>query len=139
MALDVTGETVVNDEKEAGLMSFDFHHVFPHKTWISTWKEDESYPAGFRYKVMSAHDRVANTMELLVILQQRDGLKEVLKHLDVNAEAFDRYATIFVDGLTELYEIEFEEQDFRNCSTAEEFEALAERFGWYEPDSRSDT
>jgi hypothetical protein len=94
------------------------------------WGTDEAYPAGFRYKLLSALNKPADTIELLIILQQRDGSKEVLKHYDVNAPAFDRFVATFVEGLAEKHEIAFELQDFRSCDTLEKFEAHAASFGW---------
>lgn len=112
------------------LLSYDFEDVFPHKTWVSNWVSDASYPNGFRYKVMSALHEQARSLELIIVLQHRDGAKEVLKHYDVDFSAFDKVASTFVDGLSEQHGISFEEQDFRQCRTAEQFESMAASFGW---------
>jgi hypothetical protein len=114
----------------AALLSYDFEKVFPHKTWVSTWASDASYPEGFRYKVMSAHHVVEKSVELLILRQRRDGSKDVLKHYDVDPSAFDRVAATFVEGLAEQHGISFEEQDFRGCRSAEQFENIAANFGW---------
>src|SRR5688500_4170401 len=100
------------------LLSYDFEHVFPHKTWVSTWASDSSYPDGFRYKVMSALHEEARSVELLIVLQHRDGTKEVLQHYAVDPSAFDRVAATFIDGLAEQHGVDFEEQDFRSCRTS---------------------
>jgi hypothetical protein len=112
------------------LLSYDFENVFPHKTWVSTWATDASYPEGFRYKVMSANHVIEQSIELLILLQHRNGSKEVLKHYDVEPSAFDGVAATFVDGLAETHGITFEEQDFRGCQSPEQFESVAARFGW---------
>ena len=112
------------------LLSYDFANVFPHKTWVSTWGSDASYPDGFRYKVMAARHVRQESIELLIVLQHRDGSKEVLKHYDIQPSAFDRVAGTFVDGLAKQHGISFEEQDFRDCLSPEQFESAAARFGW---------
>jgi len=121
------------------LLSYDFEKVFPHKTWVSTWASDESCPEGFRYKVMSAHHVLERSIELLILLQHRNGTKDVLKHYDVDTSAFDRVAATFVDGLAEQHGISFEEQDFRNCRNPEQFESTAASFGWLSEPMPSNT
>ena len=119
----------MSDEVGA-LLSYDFEKVFPHKTWVSTWGSDSVYPLGFRYKVMSAHHVQDNSIELLILLQHRNGSKDVLKHYDVDPTAFDRVAATFVEGLAQQHGISFEEQDFRACRTPEAFESTAAKLGW---------
>jgi hypothetical protein len=121
------------------LLSYDFENVFPHKTWVSTWATDASHPEGFRYKVMSANHVVEKSIELLIVLQHRNGSKDVLKHYDVEPSGFDRVAATFVDGLAEQHGISFEEQDFRSCQNPEQFESAAARFGWLSEPMPSNT
>jgi hypothetical protein len=122
------------DDTDNALLTYDFRQVFPHKTWISDWATDDTYPKGFRYKVMAASHEDEKSIELLIVLQQHDGSKQVLKHYDLDAAAFDRVAATFVEGLAEQHGLSFEEQDFRSCRTAEQFEAQVARFGWTSKD-----
>jgi hypothetical protein len=124
----------VVDNASGALLTFDFRCVFPHKTWVSDWAADETYPAGFRYKVMSARHEDNESIELLIVLEHRDGSKNILKHYDVKSTGFDRVAETFVKGLAETHGVNFEEQDFRACRTAEDFEARAVHFGWRSQD-----
>lgn len=120
---------MTNHDADA-LVSFDFVHSFPHKTWVSTWSSDESYPSGFRYKLISARHENLAEVELIVLLQQRNGEKEVLKHLDIALSSFEPIASTLLEGLAEEYDLDFEAQDFSACRTSESFEVLAEQFGW---------
>jgi hypothetical protein len=67
--------------------------------------------------------------ELMIVLQNADGAKQVLKHLKLQG-GVERTARVFIDGLAREYDLEFEEQDFSSCRSPEEFEAVAARHGW---------
>lgn len=120
----------MTNQDAGALVSFDFIQSFPHKTWISTWSSDESYPGGFRYKLISARHENLAEVELIVLLQQRNGEKEVLKHLDIALSSFESIANTFLEGLAEEHGLAFEVQDFSACRTSESFEGLAKQFGW---------
>jgi hypothetical protein len=129
---------VTEEAEQPAILSFDFVHVFPHKTWVSGWSgaaEDDQ--DAFRYKVMSARHADNDVYELMIVLQNADGSKQVLKHLTLHG-GVERTARGFVDGLSREYDIDFEEQDFSACHSLEEFEGVARRFGWRisEPDGQ---
>ena len=118
-------------EPDASL-SFDFQTTFPHKFWISSWNRDHSYPAGFRYKLLSARREPAGPIELVVILEQPGGFKTEMKRYDVEREAFDRVAQTFVDGLAVSHAVDFEVVDLSWVLDPREFEEAAQAAGWYE-------
>lgn len=96
-----------NDPPQA-LISIDFQDTFPHKFWISTWSKDESYPMGFRYKLLSARDNRSDYVELVIVLEEPDGCKTEMKRMDIKISAFDDIAWRFVRGFEETYEMEFQ-------------------------------
>jgi hypothetical protein len=112
------------------LLSFDFARSFPHKVWISDWRTDESYPAGFRYKLLSARHEDLEEIELIILIEHRDGDKEVLKHLDIAAKSFERIVETFISGLAEEHNLNFQAQDFSGCRSVDSFEAAAKNSGW---------
>src|SRR5690348_12417920 len=101
------------------LLSYDFEHRFPHRFWISNWTSDDTYPSGFRYKLLSARDTSSDEIDFLVVVQSADGTKTVLKHLGIAASAFDRTTRIFVDGLAERHRLNFEQLDLTDVRTAD--------------------
>ena len=109
---------------ETAILSFDFVRLFPHKTWVSDWSGEEHEPGSFRYKIMSARHADGDIYELVIVLQNANGTKRVLKHLELQG-GVDRTARVFVDGLAHEYGLDFEEQDFSSCRSADEFEAIA--------------
>jgi hypothetical protein len=115
---------------EEPLLAFDFTDVFPAKMWVSHWTTDGQYPDGYRYKIMSALHAAENVVELLVVLEQRSGDKEVLEQLTIRPPAVDRIGRHFADGLKQKLALDFEEQDFTQCRTAEAFDVAARRYGW---------
>jgi len=121
---------------QPGLIKIDFVRFFPHKFWISDWGHDETYSDGFRYKILSARDEKKGVVELVLVLQQRDGVKEEMHRAKVKIGALDGYACVFVNGLETEHNIEFEEQDFSRLRTAREFEKAVAEHGWSseEPD-----
>ena len=114
---------------EPAILSFDFVRLFPHKTWVSDWSGLEGERGSFRYKIMSARHAEGDVYELVIVLQNGDRTKQVLKHLELQG-GVDGTARVFVRGLSQEYGIDFEEQDFSSCRSADEFEAAADRYGW---------
>lgn len=112
------------------LLKFDFVSRYPHKAWISDWSSDEHYSGGYCYKVMSCRLEPSQSIKLLVILQQRNGDKEVLASLEVSAAAFDEVVSGIVNGLVKQYDLDFQEQDFSTCRTLDEFKIASQQFGW---------
>jgi len=121
---------VSEETTNSALLSFDFLTVFPHKTWISDWSTDAVEADRFRYKLMSSRDVSEGVIQFLVVLQKHDGTKEVLKHLRVSLNAFDRVAAVFIEGLADQYGLDFQEQDFSSCTTPERFEEVALGYRW---------
>ena len=128
---------MADQSEQPGLIKLDFVRFYPHKFWISDWAEDETYPDGFRYKVLSARDENASTVEIVLLLQARDGTKEEMHRAAVNLAAVDRYTRVFVEGLQSQYGIEFEEQDFSKVRSAEEFEQSVAAYGWQSEDAQA--
>jgi hypothetical protein len=112
------------------LVSFDFTKTFPHKFWISTWSKDESYPSGFRYKLLSVRNNNSEYIELVIVLEEPGGYKTELKRMDIKESAFDQIASRFLKRFEESYRIEFEEQDFSSAQTFAEYERLTQEMGW---------
>jgi hypothetical protein len=115
---------------EGGLLTLDFIRTYPHKMWISDWSSDEQYPEGFRYKILSARIVPDNVFELLIVIQQRNGEKEILKNLEVDESAFDRVSSVFVNGLRDEYSLDFEAQNFTTCRRMADFDAKSVQYGW---------
>src|SRR5262245_38724075 len=106
------------------LISIDFRDTFPHKFWISTWSKDDSYPMGFRYKLLSVRDNRSDYIELIIVLEEPGGYKTEMKRIDVKISTFDDVAWGFVRGFEETYGIEFQAQDFSEVKTKEEYDDL---------------
>jgi len=123
--------------EQPGFLKLDFARYFPHKFWISDWSEDGQYPEGFRYKLLSARDEKKQAVELVLLLEQRNGDKQEMHRAQVKVAAADGYARVFVDGLEEEHGLDFEEQDFTTVRTTEEFDRAVTAYGWSgeEPDA----
>ena len=115
---------------QPGIVKLDFARYFPHKFWISDWSEDDEYPEGFRYKVLGVRDEEEQAVELVLLLEERNGSKQEVHRALVKVAAADGYARVFVDGLEEEHGLDFEEQDFTAVRTAEEFDRAAAAYGW---------
>ena len=113
------------------MLDLDFERVFPHKFWISTWARDESYPKGFRYKLLSARHEPGGPIELVILLEEPDGSKTEVKRYDVDREELDQVARTFTEGFTESYSVQFELHDFSSITEPGEFERAAEQAGWH--------
>lgn len=113
-----------------GFVKIDFARHFPHKFWISDWSEDQQYPAGFRYKILGVRDETKQVVELVLVLEERNGDKQEMHRAQVKVAAADGYARVFVDGLEEEHGLDFEEQDFTAVRSAEEFDRAVASYGW---------
>jgi len=118
-----------NEPSEA-LVSFDFDETFPYKFWISTWSKDDSYPSGFSYKLLSVRNNRSGYVELVIVLEEPGGYKTEMKRLKIEQSAFDDVAWAFVRGFEETYGIEFQEQDFSQVKTFEQYKSLSNEMGW---------
>src|SRR5262245_9586311 len=116
--------------EQPGFLKLDFARYFPHKFWTSDWSEDDQYPNGFRYKLLSARDEKKQVVELVLLLEVRHANKQEMHRAQVKVAAADGYARVFVDGLEEEHGLDFEEQDFTAVRTAEEFDRAVTAHGW---------
>lgn len=116
---------------DEALIKIDFVRTFPDKYWISDWSRDESYPDGYRYKILSNLDRDTNLSELVVVIEEPNGDKTEMTRMDVKKDALERVANTFVTGLSEDFGLEFEFQDYSSIETAEEFEKAIFEAGWH--------
>jgi len=114
---------------EGAFISLDFKSWYPYKLWVSFWSADESYPDGFRYKLLSSYNPETETVDLVLLLEEKNGEKTEMKHLEASIEKADGVARVFVNGLSESYELVFEEQDYSKAKTAEDFERLFLEYG----------
>ena len=121
---------VDNSSEQAGFIKIDFARHFPHKFWVSNWSEDDTYPDGFRYKLLGVRDEIVEVVELVVLLEETNGDKEEMHRAQVEIAAADGYASVFLDGLAEAHHLDFEEQDFTAVRTFEEFDKLVTSYGW---------
>ena len=123
--------------EQPGFLKIDFAKFFPHKFWVSDWSDDDTYPDGFRYKLLSARDEEKAVVEMVLLVEEDDGTKQEMHRAEVKVPALDGYARVFVRGLEEEHGLSFEEQDFSAVRTAEEFERALEAYGWSgaEPDA----
>ncbi len=120
------------EETPEALVSVDFNATFPHKYWISDWSKDQSYPKGFRYKLLTVHHEEDDMIEMVVVLEQPGGLKDEMERMKISSSAAARTCAIFVDGLAKEYGIEFEELDLSAVRSAQDFERSITDAGWYE-------
>ena len=125
--LGVTGEDAI--------VTYNFVDTFPFWTWVSSWGRDESHPAGFRYKLLSAR-KSDGEAELVLVLEEPDGSKTEMKRLAGDGPAILRTARTFVEGLAEAYAIEFDAFDFSEVETYKQFEQKAQSLGWLERQAR---
>jgi hypothetical protein len=103
----------VNDQlNPSAVLPIEFHNCFPHKLWISDWSSPDGDSDRFRYKIMSARQVVDEAIQLVIVLENGDGTKDVLQDLTVRPEGFERVAAVFVSGLADEYGLDFEEQVF---------------------------
>lgn len=113
----------------AGFLSVDFENWFPFKFWVSSWGIDGSYPEGFRYKILTSHNPKQDLADFVLLLEERNGHKEEMKHFEVSPAQVEAFAETFVEGLSKSYGIDFEEQDYTKARTSEEFQKLLESYG----------
>ena len=111
------------------IVSYDFVDTFPLWIWVSSWATDDSYPAGFRYKRFSTRSP-QDECELILVLEERNGEKTEMKRLSGPPAAVLHTAKVFVEGLGESYGIEFNEFDFSDIKSSEEFERRVEELEW---------
>jgi hypothetical protein len=114
---------------EGAFIRLDFRSSYPYKFWISDWNADESYPNGFRYKLLSSYSPETGLVELVLLLEEKNGDKTEMSRRHASLDEADAVAQVFVDGLSESYRIDFEEQDYSGAKTDKDFEILIRSFG----------
>jgi hypothetical protein len=111
----------------------DFATRFPHRYWLSSWSKDDQYPKGFRYKLLSTRPEPSGLIEFVVVLEEPGGIETEVNRVEVSAPAFEKTATLYVDGLSESGNLMFFAVDLTRCRTAEDLERIVSDAGWYEP------
>jgi hypothetical protein len=119
-----------NEELGSAFVNFDFTRWFPHVFWVSDWKEDESYPGGYRYKVLSVRDVIDQRVEVVVVLEERNGPKTEMARVSGPLSGVRGMAIHFTDGLAGRFGLTFQEQDFSTVRDEEAFDANAKEYGW---------
>jgi hypothetical protein len=113
------------------LVSFDFKRYFPHKFWVSNWKKDEEYPAGFRYKLLSVRDEQENRIELVTVMEEPGEIKtERDRSTIAPPEAFERLVPGYVAKLEETFGIEFALTDVSDIRDEENWKSVSEDEGF---------
>src|SRR5258708_2623767 len=113
-----------------GIVEWDFGRYFPDKHWVSDWSEDEEYPDGYCYKLLTARDARTGKTEVVLVLTQADGTKEEMMRAKIASRDFDGFAKTVTDRLSEEFGLDFQERDYSRVRTLEEFIMLSKTFGW---------
>ena len=119
-----------NDRVGPGYVNFDFLRWFPHLFWVSNWQQDDEYPAGYRYKVLSVQDERESRAEVAVVLELKDGTKSEVARTAGPLHGARSMAMHFTKGLADRFALEFEEQDLSDVRTQVEFDVRATQCGW---------
>jgi len=113
----------------AGFQHIDFITTFPFIDWVSEWGADESYPEGFRYKVVSVLREPETTTEFVLIRELRDGTKAELSRF---TGAADRMSAVeeAIRRLGQQLSIRFQRFDMRAYRTFAAYKERAIELGW---------
>jgi hypothetical protein len=122
----------LSDDAQGAFITLDFETWFPYFFWISTWQKDESYPDGFRYKLMSARNTVSDEFDAVLVHQRKNGDKKAMKAWSgpVGEAGLNELRRIAAK-CEEAFDIEFQEQDLSGAKSEEEFALKTEEFGWH--------
>jgi hypothetical protein len=112
------------------LITINFKETFPGIYWISNWSVDESYPDGYRYKILSNVNKESGMADLVVVIEEKDGTKTEMSRLEVEASSLERIGKVFVDGLEKDFGLDFHMQDYTHIETADEYESEIYKNGW---------
>ena len=82
------------------------------------------YPQGFRYKILSAHDKKTATVAIVTLIEQPNGHELEMKRCEVAANQVDDFIHLFVNGLGEEYKLTFTRLDYSQIETMEELQRL---------------
>ncbi len=118
-------------KRNAGVC-INFVQYFPHKFWVSSWQKNESYPEGFRYKIVSALDDYMPVIEFLVVLESVNGFKWDVHRFVTSLKRSQENVEMWLDILEKQHGVVFQEHDFSSFKSAEEFEQASHSVGWTE-------
>jgi hypothetical protein len=118
---------------QRGFLHFDFKVLFPYKFWISSWGKDQSYPNGFRYKILTGIDRRAGTARIVILLEEADECKTPVADLVYERHDIDHVATSMVEHLETQFHVMFEAYDFSGANSFEDYVRLSQENGWTGP------
>lgn len=100
------------------IVSYDFVDTFPLWIWVSSGQQ----------MILTRQDFGTSCFPLDP--RRTNGKKTEMKRLSGPPAAVRRTAMVFVKGLGESYGIEFDEFDFSDIKTSEEFERRVEELEW---------
>lgn len=112
------------------LVSLDFERFFPYKFWVSDWKKDEEYPAGFRYKLLSVRDEQENQIELVTVMEEPGEIKTERDRSTFPPEAFEKFIPSYLAKLKETFGIEFALTDVSDIRSVEDWQGVSKGEGF---------
>ena len=113
-----------------GITECDFMRHFPDKHWISDWTEDDEYPDGFCYKILTTRDVQTVRTEVVLVLAHANGNKQERLRATIPSGELDAFAKMITDDLSEQFGLDFQEQDYSRVRTFDEFVEVSRSFGW---------
>lgn len=121
------------DQMKRGLLNLDFETWFPHKFWVSTWSKDNTYPNGYRYKMLSARNEKEQAIQMVILVEETNGNKTVLlDDLMSPVEYFEYMSQTMLKGLETSFHIQFDEGlGLSDVRTSDEFDRRTDAAGWY--------
>ncbi len=117
--------------RDPTLAAIDFATRFPYRFWYSSWFADAEHPGGCRYKLVSTRPATAGPFELVVLIEGRDGATTEANRAELFESAFEKTATMYVDGLSESGKLTFFAVDLIRCRSAQSFERILDEAGWF--------
>jgi hypothetical protein len=118
------------DQPPQSLVPLDFIATFPHKYWVSDWAKDESYPKGFRYKILSLRNNEKDMIHIVLLLEESNGVKNEMERAELPKSGAERMCAVLEDGLSEKYGIQFQKLDLSAARSPDEFERKITEAGW---------
>jgi hypothetical protein len=114
----------------SGFVDWDFIRYFPYKHWISNWANDDEYPDGYCYKLMTSRDTVTQKTDVVLVLAKTDGNKKQMLRHTVPSGDLDRAAKLITEDIGEQFGLDFQEQDYSQVRTFDELVEVSQTFGW---------